>query len=798
MLKNYFKILLRNFAKNKVFTLINVSGLTLGITCSLIMFLIVKEELSFNQYHESKEDIYRIGHIDMVDGREYKQGGGPLPMIDAIRQDVVGLSNATLISHEWYGLIAIGQPDGTINYFEESVSVVHLEPDFFQMFTWPIIEGSLDNFVEPNMLVLSQELATKYFPEGSAVGRIVRYNETTDLQVIAVAEDAPDNSDLPFGFMMSMETKRDGRETMGSWTSINSSDVVFIELEEGVEPTRVNEQLAELNEKYHNEGTAETRTYEVVPFTNYHFDDEYGTFSGRSASKQMLWTYSAIGLFLIVTACFNFINMSTAMAVKRAKEVGMRKVLGSSRKQLILRFLGETFFITLVSVLLSIAFTERLLPLVINDFFELSISLSLLSDYSVFVYLLIVLVLVSFLAGLYPALILSSARPINALKGSLTASGGSALLRRGLVVFQFILCQLLIFGTVVAVLQMNFFNTVDMGYDKESILTFDLRDNTPETQDRWRNELASFSGIEEVSISSAPPFSGSLSATNSFFNTSDTSRIEVNTYIKIADEHYKDTYGLRLLSGDWLSKSDTLKEIVINESYLKKVGLESPIDAIGQQIRLWGGNYPIVGVIQDFHAITLNQQIEPTAIFGGSNSYQSIGVRINAVNRDAVVAQIGEIWNNIHPQYEFDPIFVDDDISNYYESEEKMSQMLSTFAGIAIFIGCLGLYGLVSFMANQRSKEMGIRKVLGASVNGLVTGFLLEFLKLVGIAFLVAAPLGYFGMNTWLQEYAYSIKIGPAIFIISLGASVAIAVVTTGYRSFKAASINPVLSLRDE
>jgi len=762
------------------------------------MFLIVKEELSFNQYHENAQDIYRVGHRDMVDGREYTQGGVPLPMIDAVNQDIVGIKHASLISHFRYGLISVGQQDGSIDYYEENPDLVYLEPNFFDMFTWPVLEGSLDSFDEPNMVVLSKELAEKYFPEQSAVGRTVRFNKSRDFQVIAVVENAPDNSDFPFGFMMSMETMRDGRETMGSWGSISSDNVLFMQLETGVSPEQINKQFVELTAKYHGEDATEWRTYEIVPFTDYHFNEDYGTFSGRSASKQMLWTYSAIGLFLIVTACFNFINMSTAMAVKRAKEVGMRKVLGSSRKQLVVRFLGETFFITLVSVLLSVALTERLLPLVINDFFDLGIKLNLIQDYTILLYLVGVLVSVSVLAGLYPAIVLSSARPINALKGTLSSKGGNLTLRRSLVVFQFFLCQLLIFGTVVAVRQMNFFNTVDMGYEKESILTFQLRDQSPEIQQRWKTELMTLPGVEQVSTSSAPPFSGSISATNSFYNTSDTSRVEINTYIKIADENYLETYGLRLIAGSWLSKSDTLKDVVLNESFLKKIGINDPTEALGQQIRIWGKNLPIVGVIQDFHAITLNQQIEPTAIFSRTEDHRTVGIKVNPANRESVIAGAEAIWAQIHPEYEFDYIFVDDNIRAYYETEERMSQMLTTFAGIAIFIGCLGLYGLVAFMANQKSKELGIRKVLGASVQGLVSRFLAEFLKLVGIAFLIAAPLGYLGMNNWLQEYEYSIKIGPIVFILSFIASVIIAFVTTGYRSFRAASVNPVMSLRDE
>lgn len=798
MLKNYFTILRRNIVRNKLFTLINVSGLTLGITCSLIMFLIVKEELSFNQYHENAERIYRIGHRDLVDGREYTQGGVPLPMRDAVEQEIVGLENVVHVYHHRYGLISVGQPDGSIDYYEENPDLVYTEPSFFEMFTWPVVEGSLDNFDEPNMVVLSEELAKKYFPGESAVGRTVRLNKKTDFQVIAVVEDAPDNSDFPFGFIMSLETRKSAGEDFTRWNSISSDNVLFIQLENGVKAKDIDAQFPDLITKYYDEDFNEVRKFEAVPFTNYHFDEDYGTFSGRSASKQMLWTYSAIGLFLIITACFNFINMSTAMAVKRAKEVGMRKVLGSSRKQLIMRFMGETFFITLIAVLFAVAITERLLPMVINDFFELNISLNLLNDASIFLYLFGVLILVSFLAGLYPAMVLSSAKPINALKGSLTRKEGNLSIRRSLVVFQFFLCQLLIFGTIVAVKQMNFFNSVDMGYDKESILTFQMRDQTKTAQERWRSELSNIPGVEYFSISSTPPFSGSISATNTFYYTSDTSRTEISTYIKSSDQSYMDTYGLRLVAGEWLSESDSIKEMVVNESYLKKVGITVPIQALGEKINMWGMDVPIVGIVKDFHAITLNQQIEPTAIFSDVGDYRSVGVRINPERTQEVISGIESIWNDIHPEYEFDYIFVDENISNYYDTEERMSQMLTTFAGIAIFIGCLGLYGLVSFMANQKSKELGIRKVLGATVQGLVSRFSMEFMKLLGLAFLVAAPLGYLGMNSWLSEYAYSIKIGPSIFIFSFIASLLIAMLTTGYRSFRAAAANPVQSLRDE
>ncbi|OEK01378.1 hypothetical protein BFP97_07540 [Roseivirga sp. 4D4] len=797
MLKNYLKILLRNFARNRAFTLINISGLTLGITCSLIMFMIVKEELSFNQYHSKLDRIYRVGHIDYIDGNEYPGGGVPLPMRAAVAEDIVGITNSTLISHEMYGLISITGQDGSIQYYEESPELVYVQPSFFEMFDWKVLEGAVENsFKEPNMAALSETLAKKYFPDESAVGKTIRLNKQQDLLITAVLEDQRKDSDFPFGLFMSMETK--GAESgFTRWGSISSNDVLFVELDESTDPEDVDAQFPDFVEKYWSKEEREERTFLLAPFSEYHFDDRFGTFS-RSASKQMLWTYVAIGIFLIVTACFNFINMSTAMAVKRAKEVGMRKVLGSSRKQLVARFLGETFAITFLSLLVSVALTERLIPLVINEFFELEIGFSLLSDTSLILYLLAVLVLVSLMAGLYPAFVLSGAKPIYALKGALDKKGSNMTLRRALVVFQFFLCQLLIFGTIVAVRQMNYFTSVDMGYEKENIMFFRMAENDLDKQKLWKSQIADIPGVKVASVASHPPFSGSVMGTNAYYYTDDTTRQEIDIQFKRVDETYRETYGLRMLAGDWVAKSDTINQFVVNQSFLLKAGVKDPLEAIGETVNVWGNKYPIVGVVEDYHATTLSNAIEPMAMFSDAGQNQTIGLKINAERTEEIVAALEEIWVGMHEEYEFDYEFVDVSIAQYYESERKMSQLMTTFAGISIFIGCLGLYGLVAFMANQKSKEIGIRKVLGATVSSLVGNFSGEFAKLVGLAFLIAAPLGYLGMTSWLQEYEYSISIGPLIFITTIVASMVLALLTTGYRSLRAATANPVTSLRDE
>lgn len=800
MLKSYLKVLFRNFARNKSFTLINISGLTLGITCSLVMFLIVKQNLSFNKYHSNVDSIYRIGHIDVVDGREYSQGGVPLVMPPAVKEDIVGVKDITLVSHDGYGLISVNEGNGQVKYYEENPELVFIEPNFFDIFDWKLLEGSIDEGLDaPNMVALNETLAEKYFPNESAIGKTIRLNKEIDLQVIAVMEDTPKNSDFPFGLFVSMETKKSQLpEDFNNWGSISSSNVAFIQVENNVTQDQIEAQFPDFIEKYWNKETREERSFVLSPLSEYHFDERFGTFSGSDVPKVILYTYAIVGLLLIVTACFNFINMSTAMAVKRAKEVGMRKVLGSSRKQLVMRFIGETFVITLISVLLSMALTERLLPLVINDFVGIEIPFNPITDFILLLYLVGTLVSVSILAGLYPALALSKAQPINALKGAMSKGKGNMFFRRFLVFLQFFLCQFLIFGTVVASRQMNFFLSADMGYDQEWIVNVNLRDRSEGAQKLWASKLENLPGVQDYTFSYRPPFSGSVSSTNGYLYTSDTSRIELDTHIKMADHKYAETYGIELLAGDWLSKSDTTNQYVVNEEFLSKVGIENPIDAVGMMANVWGRKAPIVGVVKDYHTGRLDEKIEPVTMFNSTSDYRTLGLRVVAANADDVIKSLEEIWYQVNEEYEFSYSFLDEEVKMFYEGEKKMSQLLTVFAGIAIFIGCLGLYGLVAFMANQKAKEIGIRKVLGASVANVMRKFSQEFLILVLIAFPFAAILGYLGMNSWLQQYEYRIPIGPAIFVISIGASVFIAMMTTGYRSMRAATANPVNSLRDE
>ena len=707
MLKSYIKVLFRNFARNKSFTLINISGLTLGITCSLVMFLIVKQELSFNMYHSNVDSIYRIGHVDVVDGREYTQGGVPLVMPPAVKEDIVGVKDVTLISHDRYGLISVNEGNGQIKYYEENPELTFIEPNFFDIFDWKVLEGSVDTGLdEPNKVALSETLAEKYFPNESAIGQTIRLNKRTDLQVIAVLEDAPKNSDFPFGIFISMETKKSQQpREFNNWGSISSSNVAFIQVENNVTQEQIEAQFPDFVEKYWDKETREERSFVLSAMTEYHFDDRFDTFSGRDVPKVILFTYAIVGLLLIVTACFNFINMSTAMAVKRAKEVGMRKVLGSSRKQLVMRFIGETFVITLISVLLSMGLTERLLPMVINDFVGIEIPLTPLQISHFFFTCWLPWCPYQYWQDFIRPW-LCQELPISALKGSMSKGKGNMFFRRFLVFLQFFLCQFLIFGTVVASRQMNFFLSADMGYDQEWIINVSLRDRSESAQELWASKLENLPGVQNYTFSYRPPFSGSVSSTNGYLYTSDSSRIELDTEVKMADHKYAETYGIELLAGDWLSESDTTNQYVINEEFLSKVGIENPVDILGMMVNVWGVKAPVVGVVKDYHTGRLDEKIEPVTMFNSRRDYGTLGLRVVAASADDVIKSLEKIWYEVNEEYEFGYNFLDEEVRMFYEGEKKMSQLLTVFAGIAIFIGCLGLYGLVAFMANQKAKRL--------------------------------------------------------------------------------------------
>jgi len=509
-----------------------------------------------------------------------------------------------------------------------------------------------------------------------------------------------------------------------------------------------------------------------------------------------------IGVFLIITACINFINLVTAEAIKRSKEVGIRKTMGSSRGQLIVQFLGESSLVTLFSVLLAIAFAQLGLSF-LNPFLDLSLSLNFLSDGALWIFLISVTVIVALLSGLYPSLIVSGFKPVFAIKNQITNKNSSGYnLRRGLVVLQFFISQFLIIGTIVLISQMNYFKNKDLGFRKDAILTVPIPENQrygfqdgSSKMRTLREEVSRLKGIELASLSNTPPSSGSVSSTDFQVEGKDE---HYGTQVKAIDGHYLSLYDLKLLAGASVLDLDTAQGFVVNEKLASMVGFTNPHDIVGKTIKMWGKKLPVVGVVQNFHTVSLHDPVEATVMLNRIRNYETLSLRVNPTDVQATIKEVQQKWEATYPDFIFSYQFLDEQIKEFYEREQKMSVLLSVFTSLAIFIGCLGLFGLATFMANQKTKEIGVRKVLGASVESIVFQFSKEYVKLVIIGFLLAAPVAWYVMSHWLNDFAYKIEIGPSIFIAGLGISSGIALITVSYRSLRAATVNPVNSLRSE
>jgi ABC-type antimicrobial peptide transport system permease subunit len=502
-----------------------------------------------------------------------------------------------------------------------------------------------------------------------------------------------------------------------------------------------------------------------------------------------------VGIFLLLTACINFINLTTAQAVKRSKEVGVRKVLGSSRQQLIGQFLGETALLTFVSILISYLLAANLLPL-LNGFLGLPLDFSLMNDTLTLFYLIVLGLAVSVLAGFYPAIVLSAFRPVVTLKNNFSArSSKGLLLRRSLIVFQFALSQLLIICTVVVLSQMHYFNTASMGFEKEAILTVNLPESDLQAVETIRNQLNQESTVKEVSFSLNTP-AATINKYWTYFGH-ESLEDEGMSEIKFVDEQFLSFYDIPLLAGRNVHPSDST-EMLVNEAFLKEIGIGKPEEALGEVVGFYGVEGEIVGVIRNFHSLSLKEEIPPLMLLHSPRNFQNASVKINMAQAREAIEAVEAQWMQHFPEYYFSYKFLDDDLATMYEQERKTSRLLLIFSLIAIFIGCLGLYGLISFMAVQKEKEVGIRKVLGGTVRHIIFIFTKDFVVLLGVAFALAAPLGYYFMQQWLNDFTYSIDVQWWMFVIAALAGLLIALLTVSVRSYRAATANPVKSLRSE
>lgn len=800
MLRNYFKTGFRNLVRQKGSTIINISGLTMGITCSLVLFLLIRHLTSIDTFHKNRDRIYRIVHqSDGNQGKDY-QPGTPSVLPDAFRLDFPEAEEVVFTSYHAGGLVTIPQDSGEPKKYGVDAGIVHTTSNFFNVFDQEIVLGErlkpLDN---PNAAILSKRWAQKYFGKEDALGEIVRF-DNVDYKVAAIMANPPGNTDFPFDLMLSYITVKKQNEEDG-WNSISSDQQTYFLLKQDASIQSVNGRLKAFTEKHLGKESSSHPMFLTQPLSEIHFDDRFSNYSYNTVSKKMLFAFGIIAVVLIVTACINFINLATAEAIKRSKEVGIRKSLGSTRAQLIRQFLGETSMVATTAMIISLGACQLVLIL-LNPFLDVDLHLDFGNDLFLWVYIIGVTTLVALLSGLYPAFIVSGYNPVLALKNLVNSKNSSGYnLRRALVITQFVISQFFVFGTIILVMQMNYYHKKDLGFRKDAILMIPIPESeSPLESDgvskmrSLRDLVAGFAGVSATSLHSNPPSSGSTSTTDFQIEGKEE---RFDTQIKQVDGNYLDLFDIKLVAGSNIGDIDTARGFLVNEKLCDIVGI-APEEAVGKVIKLWGKRLPIDGVVKDFHTMSLHKPIEATLLLNRISGYRSLAIQVNLSQAEDVIAQLKSKWEVAYPTHIFDYKFLDEEIKEFYESEKKMSVLLGVFSSIAIFIGCLGLFGLASFLANQKVKEIGVRKVLGASAESIVMLFSKEYVLLICIGFVLAAPISWFVMSSFLAEFTYKITIGPEIFLAGLGVTLCIALLTVGYKSFRSAMANPAESLRSE
>jgi putative ABC transport system permease protein len=808
MLKSYFTTALRALRRNWNYTVINIVGLTFGLACCLILFLAIRYELSYDQHHANADRTYRLITYNKRSKGDDRNVGIPLPALAALRNDFPELKHQVTMAYELYGALLRVSDHKASKFQEEGGVIAFVEPDYFRLFDFQWKAGNPATAVKnPNTVVLSERMAHKYFGSADPIGKTIRIENKMDFVVTGVVQTPPVTSSLPFEVLLSFPSLKQYGANGGwdEWGSTYSGAQIYLALPETVASAQMERQLVPFIRKYMKPEDAKDIQYELQPLTNIHFDTRTGNSANRTVSRQMIWSMALIGLFVLITACVNFINLATAQAIRRAKEVGVRKVLGSSRAQLVRQFLGETGFLTTLAVGLAFLVANLALPYV-SELLDIKASALVLFDPVVIGFILLLTLLTTVLSGFYPALVLSGYQPVLALRGKVRMVGGSQLtLRRSLIVFQFAISQMLIIGTIIAYSQMKYVRTADLGYNQEAVLTIPVPERKPGQLENLKAKLAIFPNVKSLSYGISVPSSDGNWWT-SFSYENEPKPADFSVVMRPADTSYFSTYGLKLIAGRMYLPADTMREFVVNESFVKKMGLRDARQILGKYIALGGTDNPkkqIVGVVKDFNTFSLHQQTNACLLTSNRGAYNVLGIKLSTQQGgtegiSSFIREVETSWNATFPDFVFSYEFLDQRLANFYKSEERMYSLFRLLAGIAIFIGCLGLYGVVAFMAESRTKEVGIRKVLGASMTHIFGLFSVDFVRLVLIALVIASPVAWYVMDKWLADFPYKVDISWWMFALTGVLAVAIALLTVSFQSIKSALMNPVKSLRSE
>jgi predicted permease len=792
MLRNYVKIAFRNLAKSKSFSAINTLGLALGMACTLLILLWIQDERSIDAFHANKNQLYRIYMREFFSGKMQGVIWTPGPLAAELKKGIPEIQFAT--AYEWPSPQTFSVGSKVNKQVTNTAG-----PDFFKMFSFKLLQGTSEAALKgPNSLAISRSMADVFFgsPE-AAIGKSIRFDNRKDLLVTAVFENLPKNSTLQFDCLRNWDGYvADGNDWAKGWGS--TDPLTFFMLRPDADPVKVEAKMKHMLDKFNrDEGKPSHTELAMQPFHEYYLNSNFKNAQIDGGRIEYVRLFGLVAVFILLIACVNFMNLATARSAKRAKEVGVRKVVGAMRSLLIGQFVGEAMLLTVFSVFLAILLVSLVLP-AFNTLTGKQIILPI-SEPAFWGGIVGLTLLTGFIAGSYPAFFLSSLNPIRILKGTLKFDTKSTWLRQGLVVFQFSLSIILIVGMIIIYRQVDYTQTKNLGYDRENLIYFSLEGDLGKNYDVLKSELGQLPGVKDVSYMTADPASNGAGTEGISWLGSDPNDKVRFTPVGVGYDFAK-TMHIQLQEGRDFSKefpADSTR-FLINEAALKIIGYKQPI---GKPIT-WGNQKgTIVGVVKDFHFQSLHTAIRPligylrtSRLAGNVNAI----VRIESGKITETLAQIERICKQLNPNYPFTYTFTDQQYARQYQSEQIVSKLSNYFAFLAIFISCLGLFGLATFTAEQRTKEIGVRKVLGASVTSIIRLLSKDFLKLVAIAIVLASPVAWWAMNQWLQGFAYKIDIDWWVFVLAGLVSVVIALLTVSFQSIKAALVNPVKSLRSE
>ncbi len=805
MIRNYLIVALRVFRVQPVYTSINILGLGLGIACCIVTFIFLKHELSFDTFHEKKDRVFKIVaeyHTDRGDVHHIARTSYPLA--EAIQNDLPDLGKVLQIQGPYENEVSFTY-QGNFRIFKEK-RALYANENFFNLLSFKILKGADGTVLKkPGKVFLTERLASKYFNGDDPIGQTIRLQgDSTLAEVVGIIENPPSNNSLPFDLVVSYETFRKRFEDIhrNNWTMLWAGST-YIELSDAHNLTNAEEQLTGILPKYIDEEDAAKYHYRLMPVPKIHTSEEYGNNTYYTIPGMVIYVLIALAVLIMGTACLNFINLATAQAIKRAKEIGIRKTLGGNRNQLQVQFYLETLLIVVVASLIALTIAQLFLY-AINNYLQQYTIFDLHLNFDVLLFLIPVVIAVTLLAGTYPALIISGYHPVEAIKSRITefAGSGNYVFRKALVVVQFCFSMVLLVSMIIILSQMNYLNNTDMGFNRDNVIHLRLPSNLQKNPEiaGLKNELLRQSYVEQASLSFGPPIGGP-SWNCSFRKLDDEYQDGLTGSVKFVDEHYLETWEIPVIHGNSLTSrliNDSTFHVMVNRKFLQKIGMTEQ-EAIGTRFEFNGNLYGVIdGITDDFNTHSLKVSLQPAILAYRPSFFSGIDIRLKGVALATVSGEIESVFRQFFPKAYFEVIYPEDEIQYAYAMEKFIFRVVLIFCCMSVIISVFGLYGLVAFMVSRNRKMIGVRKVFGASTWSILKLFSREYLILLVIAFVISCPFAYILGSNFLSSFVYSITLSPSYFLMAFLIVMLIAVLTVGWKTYQSATQNPAQSLRYE